>query len=171
MRLLFPAARLALLLALAWCLDPLYGIVSGALLILASISFVVFEVLSDWVAHRRLCFRLGVIHQIWANADRFQTLQWLRWTTFPRWALADWWKPSSAYSLMYGFFGSLRGWWVLQCIYEVCLASLVVAAVVYVFLSDYFIWSSLPCAMIAVIILASRRAMSIYDPEKFYPKF
>lgn len=171
MRLLFPASRLALLLALAWCLDPLYGIVSGALLILASISFVVFEVFSDWVAHRRLCYRLGALHEIFANADRFENLRFLRWSSFPSWALDDWWKPSSAYSLVRGFFGGLRGWWVLQSIYEVFLASLVVAAVVYVFLSDYFIWSSLPFAMIAVVILASRRAMSIYDPEKFYPKY
>jgi hypothetical protein len=170
MQMLFPAARLALLLTLAWCLDPVSGSVSGSLFVLAPISFVFFEVLSGWIAYRRLCFRLGVLHQMWANADRFESLRFLRWTPFPSWALVYLWKPSYVWIVVRGFFGGLRGWWALQCIYEVCLAGLILGAMVYLYYPGQLVWSSLPVLLIAVAILASKRALSIYEPEKFYPK-
>lgn len=178
MTMLFTATRLALLLAVVWCLSlsaptygvPIYGASTGWLFGVATFSFIAFEALSGLVAYRRLCFRLGVLHEIWANADRFANLRHLRWEKFPRWALDFWWQPSAVLVLARGLFGSLRSWWVLQCIYEVGLAMMVLAAATYLFLPDRFNWSSVPLGLVAVAVLASKRAMTIYEPVKFCPR-
>lgn len=87
-----------------------------------------------------------------------------------RWALDFWWQPSCMLVMVRGLFGSLRGWWVLQCIYEVCLAMLVLAATTYLFLPDRFNWSSVPPGLVAVVVLASKRALTICEPVKFCPR-
>ena len=178
MTMLFAATRLALLLTVAWCLSlsapmygvPVYGASAGAQYGVATLSFIVFEALSGFIAYKRLCFRLGAVHEIWANADRFANLRHLRWEKFPSWALHFWWQPSAMLVMARGLFSSLRGWWVLQCIYEVGLAMLVLAVTTYLFLPDRFNWSTVPIGLAAVAVLASKRALTIYEPLKFCPR-
>lgn len=173
MTMLFTAARLALLLTVAWCLAltvPIYGASTGWLLCVAAYGFICFEGLSAFVAHRRLCYRLGALHEIFVNADRFANLNYMRWSAFPSWALHFWWKPSCAIVLLRGLFVTLRGWWVLQSLYEVLLAGLPLAAMTYLLLPARFNWSTLPLGLVAIVVLASKRALTIYKPEKYYPQ-
>ncbi len=173
MTMLFTTARLALLLAVVWCLSltvPIYDASTGWLLAVSTFCFILFEGLSALVAHRRLCYRLGALHEIFVNADRFENLPYLRWSPFPSWALHSWWQPSHARALVHGLFSSLRGWWVLQCIYEVLLAGLVMGAATYLLVPGRFNWSTLPLGLVAVAVLASKRALTIYLPEKYYPR-
>jgi hypothetical protein len=170
---LLTAARLALLLALTYCLSltlPSYGASTGSLLGVAIFGFIAFEALSGLLAYRRLCYRLGALHEIFLNADRFENLPFLRWSTFPRWALHFWWKPSCAIVLVRGLFVSLRGWWVLQSIYEFLLAGLLLAATTYLLVPDRFNWSTVPLGLAAVAVLASKRVLTIYKPEKYHPQ-
>lgn len=170
---IFTAARLALLLTVAWCLAltvPIYDASTAWLLCVAAYGFICFEGLSAFIAHRRLCYRLGTLHEIFVNADRFENMNYLRWSTFPSWALHSWWQPSHARVLVRGLFVSLRGWWVLQTIYEVLLAGLLLGAMTYLLVPARFNLSTLPLGLVALAILASKRALTIYEPEKYYPR-
>ena len=135
---------------------------------LAYIYFFIFDPLSRLVAYRRLCSRLGIAHRVWVNADRFENLPFLRWSKFPTWALHFWWKPSSLLLLWRGLSNSLRSWWVWQCVYEVMIAMVVVVGVPYFLDPILATWSNLPFALAAVVILASKRAFAIYNPEKYF---
>ncbi|CAN5191931.1 hypothetical protein BH11CYA1_BH11CYA1_23310 [soil metagenome] len=171
MQKLFSVVRFVLLMVVAWFASQSDSrpSLSGFLAVcIALMCFILFGVLGHFIAYRRLCWRLGVAHEIWANADRFENLRFMRWETFPYWALARWREPTYALYIVRGFFGTLRGWWVWQCIYEVVLACVVVVGLTYTLVPAFVDWSMLPVGVAAVIVLASNRAFAIYDPSKFF---
>jgi hypothetical protein len=147
---------------------PIYDASTGWLLCVAAYGFICFEGLSALCLAALLSS--GALHEIFVNADRFENLSYMRWSTFPSWALHSWWEPSHAGVLVRGLFVSLRGWWVLQSIYELLLAGLVLAAMNYLLVPARFNWSTLPLGLVAVAVLASKRALTIYEPEKYYPR-
>ncbi len=122
MQKLFSVVRFALLMTVAVFVaqsDWRRAFSGFSLVGIALICLILFGAVSHFIAYRRLCSRLGALHEIFANADRFENLRFLRWSEFPTWALHFWWKPHCFMVLLRGLSCSLRSWWVWQCIYEV----------------------------------------------------